>query len=291
MKTMTKRILVSAACLGMASLLLVYASWAWFSSSRAVRATGITLHVQTPNNVQISLTGGDSDTEWTEALEVDTKTLLASQIADFDPARPVFILPASTYAGMEDTVYATSRAKSDGQAYEDTIFYAGKPIVFSSQSGSYEGHFLDVPLYFRTRDESGVSLHLSKTEPGHTTGLASSDGSEIHKIARVAFLSGDKTANALGGTAPLVYAEEDRQTASVVTGESHSFALPQYLAFSGGVSEQSVVEIGGPVTENGVTKPAVQKAVLRIWIEGQDSRCTMNMGKKTFSVDLAFTAI
>lgn len=289
--TKTKKLIVSAACLGMASLLLVYASWAWFSSTRAVKAAGITLHVKTPDNIQISLTGGAADAEWTEALDVDTDAVLAAQIDNFDASRPVFVLPASTYAGFDHTLYATSRAKTDGQAYEDTTFYAGRPIGFSAQSGSYEGHYLDVPLYFRTWDESGASLHLSKTADGPpATRIISTDGSAIHTIARVAFLNGDKTQNAVGETIPLVYAEEDRQTASVVTGESHSFAVPDYLTFSGGLSDRRVVELAGPVEENGVTKLDVQKIVLRIWIEGQDNRCTMNMGKKTFTVHLAFAA-
>lgn len=286
---MKKQIVFSGACLFLATALLAYSSWAWFVSARDVKATGITLDVMAPNNIQISLTGGDDDAQWAEELSINTSDILAAQIADFNASKAVYVLPASTYGGFDGTVFATSRAKNNGEAYEDTVFYNGHALRYTAQSDSYEGHYIDIPLYFRTRDVNGASLYLEKNHNEKKTAISSLDDSDIYKIARVAFLNEEKTGNALGSTLPLVYAEEDRQTASVVTAQTAGFAVPEYITFgTDGFSNQCVVQIPG--REDGSAKPKIQKAVLRIWIEGQDRSCTSVMGNKKFSVSFVFTA-
>lgn len=292
-----KAILTAGLSVGVAVLLLSYAAYGWFTSTSTVTATGMTMSASAPNSIQISLVGDDDDKNWSDKVDVNVKEILKKQpgLGEMSPNSNLYILPASTLAGFDNTFFATISAKSNGQFTDDAVFTEGKPV--HKATDGYEGHYVDIPLYFRNQGEDLVTLALDKngdTNSKPTAITTEKKDNEITKIARVAFLDENKTLNSMKATTPLVLAGDGANTIQVVTGIDAPAVLEEskYLEFDAvtKLSKAGIIKVEPAVYggENG-TEYKVASMIVRIWIEGQDQACTVKVGNQIFKVDLKFT--
>lgn len=270
-----------------AVLALTYAGYAWFQISRAVTAEQISLAVAAPNNVEISL---DGLTGWTQNLVVDDMQKLHDDGLIVNGK----ISPASSLNGFDGQIFETRRANAAGRSDSDTPFSVAKGIVNTAEG--YEGFYLDLPLYFRTGAEADVPLYLVETLNGvkATDFVPVKEGQNLYKTARIAFLSeqdGSLVRNAMGGDTPLVLASSAADTASVVTqaAPGGSKVPPQYIAFQNNYSTKPIMALPAAQYEGGAQYQVV-KTTLRIWIEGEDEACLMDVGGQSFQVNLAFAS-
>lgn len=296
-RTTKKNILISSCGLGLAVLCLGYASFAWFTLGRTVYADGISLDVTAPNNIQISLKNSTDDADWSEHVTVDIKDVAEQAVQGYDKTQDnMFLLPSSTYAGFNDTVFYTTRAKTDGSTYENTVFNKGG-MVKQTKDG-FEGYYFDVPLYLRsaTDDQNGVDLFLDQNKgdsPNGTYILPTIADNNLYKTARVAFLNEDGTKNAMNSTEPLVLASPDRGvTTGVITSDTvvgGTPIAPVYLSFTNNISDMAITHLNPAEYSGNNVNYSVTAITVRIWVEGQDKYCVVGVGGKSFTVGLKFT--
>ncbi|MGN1095846.1 MAG: hypothetical protein ACI4QR_05615, partial [Eubacteriales bacterium] len=228
-----------------------------------------------------------------DTVSVDMSEIVKEIVGEtFDPESDRFyLLPASTYSGFNGTIWQTGSAKNDGSYAEGAIFEAGHKIKWNTSTSAFEGHFIDVPLYFRT--DGGQDLNIALSESATSINPVNENGNDndIEKAVRVAFLNKDcdKTSMGAGVDKPLVLASKnstglhDGEVIESVdaAGNISSAIPPKYLSFTDGKTEQLFT-----VNHEGVTQITV-----RIWVEGQDKSCIAKIGGQTFSVSLGFCVI
>ncbi|MGN0494035.1 MAG: hypothetical protein ACI4F7_10340 [Acutalibacteraceae bacterium] len=284
MSNRKKAVLLSAMSLAVAVLLLGYSAYGWFSMSRSVRAVGQNVTVTVPDNLMISLSESGP---WSESVTVELNDIV-KKLTETDPEKftegRFYLLPASTYAGFNDTVWQTGKAKHNGAPADDAVFYKGRRIMWNQSTSAFEGHWIDVPLYFMTDSEASVNVALLESTTSITP--VGTEDIAITKTVRAAFLNEDCTKSSMGDTAPLVFAGNN--STGVFGGEIIETATtkkpPVYLTFDeNGISVKQLFTVAA----NG----AVKQIVVRIWIEGQDENCIAKIGGQTFSLSLGFCAI
>ncbi|MEG0664719.1 MAG: hypothetical protein RR483_06440, partial [Clostridia bacterium] len=179
-----------------------------------------------------------------------------------------------------------------GTPHEGAIFNDGKEI--SLINSSYEGHYIDIPLYFRTASSADCSLFLDMAD-GKTDVISTNSSSNVSKVVRAAFLSFDKDKNSNGLNTPFVYAGEGNSTAKVIENKilpyPDNIITPQYIQKNPetGLSDK-IVEVKGATNINGIISYNVTPICVRIWIEGQDTYCTHTIANESFKVNLFFKA-
>lgn len=286
MSSAKKSVLLSALCVAVAALLLGYSGYGWMTMSRQVRAIGQNVSIAVPENLQISLSGTDGS--WSDSVTVELKYIVEKITEnDTSPNKPFnpdqgegfYLLPASSYNGTNHTIWQTGSAKHDGSPADGAVFEEGHRILWNASTSSFEGHYIDVPLYFRTDGETELRIALSQT----TTSITSGDTSDIDKVVRVAFLNDAGTASSMGDEEPLVFASPNSTGVfnGVVRKDATHTISPQYLRFTNTNLQQLFT----------VTPREVTKITVRIWVEGQDVNCVAKIGGKQFSVSLGFCVI
>lgn len=286
MSNSKKTIMLSALCLAVAVMLLGYSSYGWMTMTRRVRAIGQNVQVTVPENLQISLS---ADGPWTDSLNVElndiVKSLTQNDPAPYKPFNPesdmFYLLPASSYAGFDGTIWQTESARNDGSAAANAEFQRGSRIQWNGERGAFEGHWIDVPLYFKTDSESAVDIAL--LESASVTG----NDSNIQNTVRAAFLDSSCRTNSAGGGEPLVFAAPENHGVldgvvfgGVVIQDAHNKIAPKYMSFEDGKSAKLFTVRPG---QSGITR-----IVVRIWVEGQSRDCVAKIGGQTFSLSLGF---
>lgn len=277
MSNARKSVFISACSVAVAILLLGYSAYGWMTVSREVRAVGQNLSVDAPNNLEIALS---ADGPWAGTVTVPlseiVQTLTENDETKFDAESDskFFLLPASSYNGTDNTMWQTGVATG---VLDTTVFSKGHRVQWNTDMKAFEGHWVDVPLYFRTQSGKALTAGLQQDECTVTTA-----GKEpgILNVVRAAFLSEDTTKSADGTDTPLVF-EKNAQTVTVVTGATDT-TVPAYLEFTDGKTKKIF------------TVPADGSAcciVVRIWAEGQDSNCVAKIGGQAFDLSLGFTVI
>lgn len=161
----------------------------------------------------------------------------------------------------------------------------------------YEGHYVDIPLYFRNQGADAITLALDKAGNGisdkPTAITPVKQGSKIADIARVAFLSQDKLKNSMKTDTPLVLTGDGAISPKVLVGKTPTtFGDSKYILFTNDtkLSIDDIIKVE-PASYGGTDGTAYQVAsmVVRIWIEGQDQACTVSVGNQEFTVDLKFS--
>lgn len=297
MKNIKKSLILSALCVASLIIVLGYSAYGWFSLSRQVRAIGQNISVDVPENLQISLS---EDGEWSESVNVDMRALIKDITANderkFDPSSSdrYYLLPASTYSAVDGSIWNTGKANYDGSAATGAVFSQGNRIIWNPGTTSFEGHYIDVPLFFRTDGNKELKIALDKTK----TSITSVSGTgRVNEVVRIAFLNSYCNNSSMGGditlgntpmTEPLIYS-------SVTSTSLHGGVVikdvtadnvvetkePLYLTFTDNKSEQILTVKPGVVT----------KIHVRIWVEGQDKACTATIGGQAFDVKLGFCII
>lgn len=283
MNNRKKALLLSAMSLAVAILLLGYSAYGWFSMSRSVRAVGQNVTVTVPDNLMIALSESGP---WSESVTVVLNDIVKKLTKnDTDPLKPFksgqfYLLPASTYAGFDGTIWETGSAKNNGSAAETAVFKQGHRIQWNQSTTSFEGHWIDVPLYFKTDSESDVNVALLENDK-MIEKVGEGEG-DITKTVRAAFLNPtcDKTSMD-SDTVPLVFAGNNSEGVhdGVVIKNAVDKIPPKYLSFTDGKSDTLFT-----VKANGEAK----QIIVRIWIEGQDQKCVATIGGQTFKLSLGF---
>ena len=280
-----------------ATMLLAYSTYAWFTVTRTVKAQGIELSVTTSNDIQISLTGGSDVTEWSDTVTINMKDVVKSQLPEFD-TETFYLLPASSFSAFKDQIFTTTRAMTDGSAYADTVFNPAHTVVKNQEA--YEGHYIDIPLFFRTGWDEDIAIYLIKEINGvvATYIIPVNNVSNIAKTVRVAFLNVDRNETSFGGdnTEPLVYANADHGETPYVINDEYPNSeggklAPEYMLFNTDtkMSIKPVLNLTHAVYDSsGTVSYTVSEMIVRIWIEGQDSNCVAAIGGKSFSVGIGF---
>lgn len=278
---MQKRgIILSALSLAVAVMLLGYSAYGWMSMSRSVRAVAQNVTVSVPDNLLIS---ASESGPWSDSVTVELSDIVRELTKNDDnkyTSGKFYLLPASTYDGTEGTLWQTGSAKNDGSAAAGAVFEKGRRIKWNQSTTSFEGHWIDVPLYFKTDSESSVGVALSK---GATSIVPVSADADIVKTVRAAFLSADRTAPSTG-TEPLVLCDEFSNgvfEGKVIKNASQKIE-PKYLTYTDGLSTELFTVAPGD------TPTCI---VVRIWVEGQDISCVAKIGGQTFSLSLGFSSI
>lgn len=281
MTNIKKSLIFSALCVASIIIVLGYSAYGWMSMNNQVRAVGKNITVTVPENLHISLSPSDG---WTSTLNVNMEDIVKQATSgDTTPFNPggserFYLLPASTYNGVNDTIWQTGQAKDNGAPADGAVFDLGHRIKWNASTTSFEGHFIDVPLYFRTDGEVDLKIALYED----TTAITP-DTNNINKIVRVAFLNPACTASSMGNAEPLVLA--GNESTGVFNGKVIKNATekipPKYLSYTNKLSKQLFT----------VAHDAVTQITVRIWIEGQDQNCVAKLGGQSFSVSLGFCAI
>lgn len=281
-----KKILFTVFSVLVAVLLLAYSAYAWITMGRTVSAKGVQLKATTTDNIEIS-----TDTiNWSDSIVVNLKDIVSNTVDTFNAATDDFyLIPASTLNAFNGNIWTTERAKTTGMAYGDTVFIPGQPIS-KKGSNDFSGNYIDVTLYFRSAFDVDKDIKLDEVK----TVITGIDNENVAKVARLAFLSPGLDTNSQGGTVPYVYTKD---IASNVTNEvvnastAPNKTAPIYLSFSDGLSNATLFSLGGAdYNQTPMTYAPYKEIVVRIWIEGQDSNCTVDVGQKSFNVNLGFTA-
>ena len=274
-----------------ASMLLAYSAYAWMTVTRTVKAQGIELSVTTSNDLQISLKGGSNSSDWSDTISINMKDIVASNISEFKSTDEFYLLPASTFSAFNGEIFTTSRAMTNGQAYDGVDFKLAHTVVKNKEA--YEGNYIDIPLFFRTgSDQDTTAINLIKEINTVPVTYITPANENITKTVRVAFLNAEGTANSVGGTEPLIYADEERSTDYVIN-DSDANAVrppPVYMSFNTdqNMSDAAVLNLTAADYSSGTASYTVSQMTVRIWIEGQDSNCVAAIGGKSFSVGMGF---
>lgn len=285
MSNRKKALLLSAMSLAVAILLLGYSAYGWFSMSRSVRAVGQNVTVTVPDNLMISTSGADGT--WSESVTVKLEDIVREKLTEEEKERfdassgKFYLLPASTYDGFNGNIWQTGSANFDGSAAYGAVFEKGRQIKWNQSTSAFEGHWIDVPLYFKTDSEADVNVALLESK---TKIITENEDKSITKTVRAAFLNEDCTISSMGRAEPLVFAGNNSTGVfeGVVIKNSDNIIEPKYLDLSGGQSEQLFT-----VEKNG----KVKRITARIWIEGQDQNCVAKIGGQSFSLSLGFCSI
>lgn len=287
MSNSKKTILLSALCVAVAILTLGYSAYGWMSMSREVRAIGQNISITVPENLMISTS---LDGPWSDTVNVDMKSLVKALTANdekkFTDSDSFYLLPASTYSGIDGTIWQTGNAKTDGSYADGAVFSAGNCIKWNASTSSFEGHYIDVPLYFRTDGDVDPNLQIALAESATSIEPAGENGNKIENAVRVAFLNSECNAPSTGSE-PLVLASKNSTglhggVIKSVSGNTITEYTPKYLEFNEGGKTSQLFS---------VTTGAVTQITVRIWVEGQDRSCIAMIGGQTFSVSLGFCVI
>lgn len=279
-----KALMISALCVASAVILLGYSAYGWMTMSRQVRAVGQNVSVTVPENLQISLS---ADGEWAESVNTYLEEIVegitkddTSPLKPFNPggSERFYLLPASSYNGVNGSIWKTESAKFDGSPSDSAVFEEGHRIQWNASTTSFEGHYIDIPLYFRTDGENELRIALY-----NDTTSVTPDTNGINQIVRVAFLRSDCTASSMGDNEPLVYAcsESTGVFGGNVIKNATEKIPPKYLEFTDKKTQQLFTVRPGEVTQ----------ITVRIWVEGQSVNCVAAIGGQSFSVSLGFCII
>lgn len=280
--SLRKTLIPGIALLLVSVLALSGASYAWFTLSRTVTATGITLTITAPNNLVIANT-------------VDgTYSHTATKDEDFGTGR---LYAASSLTGAEGSFFAASqRIAESGAPTADTLFLTGTevtPVALDT-----DGYYADFSFWIKTSGLNNVGVtisHLTTGEhPSTVSDVAATPPTSLSEAVRVAVLRPDGTL--FDANTENVYAFGNADYFAGINGPIAT------LAGSGwqGVADTHLVDglttppydaiftvLGGP---DDSANPPIE-ILVRVWIEGQDRDCISSNAKATFNLQLSFSDV
>lgn len=282
-----RKLIPAIAMLLVAAVALGSASFAWFTMSRQVTATGIELTAIAPTNLLISST--DITGAGTSTLYSESATLTSS----FGTGK---LIPASSKDGL--AFFAANQIKSAdaGAPNAQTTFSA----VSTALADGVNGYYADFKLWLKTDGDVAIDVKVSQvlsfvadktTEAG--TNL------DISGAVRFAILDGAGTAlitgNCIDGSTALstnnVYGPNGVGT-SAGTNVSYFSGLTGPIGANSGTDHYKGVTItpNADATLFTVAAGGTPTAItVRVWIEGQDDNCvTLTGAKADFTVQLGF---
>lgn len=254
MKMNAKRRMIPAiAMLAISAVVLSTASYAWFTMSRSVTASGITLKAVAPTNLLIS---DKADGSFTEEAK------LTMNFGDYK------LIPASSADGLNFYTPNQIKSASNGAPVAETKFSKATDALTNAQSGYYA----DFKLWLKTTGEEDVDVTVAQL----LSTIKDKTGT-LSGAARFAVLNGDGTALLTADTKN-VYATNAGATTEdyfdTVTGPLTADCLQ-----NGETGKENAWK-GAAITAN--DKNSLFKCLkdgnpvaitVRVWLEGQDKQC------------------
>lgn len=286
-------LLPAIAMLLISAIALSSASYAWFTMSRTVTATGIELTALAPANLRISNAEGGTYAE--------TTALTMSFTGSGDKLYK--LMPVSSKDGLKFFAAGNILMADNGAANATTVFTlvgdpaAGDPID-GKISDARDGYYADFNLWLKTTGEEDVYVTLSTTLTSIKMKTAEST-SQLHKAVRVAILDGAGTAKLTEtGSNPYIYADGSAATyftgvTGAVTAAGAGQNAGEAVSFIGanpaaGETATALFKVTGGSAGDGNTPV---KITVRVWIEGQDARCITANNTDAFQITLGFKDI
>ncbi len=290
-----KAFLLTALSLVVTVVLLSYSAYAWYTMSRTVKTTGMQMSITSPENLQISF---DNGATWNTFVTLNMEELVAAMVEGYDPEQDDFFLsPASTYDATDENLFTSRTTNGYLTDMTNARLQPALPMGWNSDTATYEGGYIDIPLLFRLTSSGNGELYLTNGSAVVAVGEEAED-SGITSTVRVAFLNNEKTGNSYGGenaAVPLVFAQDPEMGArGVVTydaaTETYLPRAPRYFTYDEtGAGDLPLLYLQGTTQDTeGETVYYSASLVVRIWIEGQDANCLPKIGMKSFSLILAF---
>ena len=251
MKMNAKRRMIPAiAMLAISAVVLSTASYAWFTMSRSVTATGITLKAVAPTNLQISNAVDGTFGETTELTMSFGENKL---------------IPASSADGLN--FYAPNQIKeaNGGAPVADTKFSEAKDALSADKSGYYA----DFKLWLKTTGEENVDVTVAQL-----LSTISDKTGELSGAARFAVLNADGTALLKPGTNNVYGTKAGTSVVDyfdTVTGPLKADCLD--TATNADAWKGAAIMANSTNTLFTCEVNKVVPITVRVWLEGQDKDC------------------
>ena len=265
MKTMSnkKKLIPAIAMLLVSAITLGTSTYAWFTMSRSVTATGIQLTAVAPNNLLISnaLAG-----TYAETTAIDLSAITGK------------LIPASSADGLAFFAADEVKSGSAGAPVATTNFTDVSAIPLT---GATDGYYVDVPLWLKTTGDAAVTVTVSQLLSNVTKGAGDPD---ITGAVRFAVLNGDADDLCVAAT-NVIYGTK------LGTSNVNYFATVTGPVAAAGTTGWAGVAITPNSTNTLFTVPAGGTAfpiTVRVWIEGQDLDCIATAAKGIFNLTVGF---
>ena len=277
MKAM-KKLIPALAMLLVSAVVMSSASFAWFTMSREVTATGMNVTVTAPNNLLIKAKTG-TPTEYT-ALATNTA-------ADY------WLKPASTIDGNNFFVLADgSSVKTNGERDEaNSVYVVGNAaeaqpgVDATTVNYSKVGAYVDFVYYIKTEGDQAVDIGIDSdiVVERNDNGKATADGL---KAVRFAIVDGYKPGETENGAVATTI-----ETNNVWTGTgTYTVNTPdkkaiKQLGTEGHVTNAADLDVVKALTPGNtdtaskvftVAPGKVSVITIRVWVEGEDTNCTID---------------
>jgi len=300
----THKIIPAMAMLLVSAVVLSTASYAWFTMSRTVTATGITLNAIAPTNLLIS---NAVDGTYLETAAV-TET--------FGTAK---LIPASSVDGIKFFAPRALKFANDG-APDATTYFDDVSLIPIVADPITDGYYADFKFWLKTTGEDPVDVTVSQILSAITDNeLTTATG--ISRAARFAILKGNGTAldGAPSNTYGLLTATDDTNPASNVDWFTDVGPADALLSTTGPIvsfdaatnirTEKLAVDaLNLPETmpETYMTLNSDNKLftvpadgaegspfaiTIRVWIEGQDAECITSETPADFNIKVGFSDV
>jgi len=274
-KSRTK-LIPAVAMLVISAIVLTSASYAWFTMSRTVTASGISLTAIAPTNLLIS---DEENGTYAEEAIITTS---------FGSAK---LIPASSVEGLNFFAPRAILGEDDGAPRASTYFddVSDKPIIATPAT---DGYYADFKLWLKTTGEDDVEVTVSRILSAVTSGAVDPD---ITGAVRFAILNED-------GDGLIVALSKN--TYGLTTGGTTNvswfntvvgpIAVEGIGGFAGvnidadiNSSNTLFTVLGGPDGEDN----APIGITVRVWIEGQDDDCISDAAAAVFNMVIGFSDV
>lgn len=307
-----KRIIPAVAMFALSAVMLTSSTYAWFTMSKEVNMTGLSMSATANSGMEIALasvndSGGISDAHPgdTDAEKGWTSSVVVGQYySDIGKLRP-----ASSTNG-ERLFYATDASD------RGTTANNYKEIVLTDNSNNYNmavvtkrnqlstntditstgdvGYYVDIPVYLRTNKTGGeaesIYCKMKIQKMDDAGNISASESDDLYKAVRIAFIKSD------GSSTGKIFGVDD-------TYYNGGAANDEGEGKRGSVTvEKSCVTVTGAFTDingedTGLTiSPAAAGEThghldfkVRVWIEGESFYCSDSTAGQGWNIDLAFS--
>lgn len=298
---MRKQVVVTLLFLIVSLSVLGMASFAWFSSNRAVTAGGMTISVQMPINIMASLIPpptpenpgapmtvtsleGFKNTFQFGSMSVSDGNVL---LAEYD-----MLVPVSSADGINFLYLPFRYIDSNGTPKSD-VTPSNYTLV---PEGSNIGYYIDIPLYLLTTTPLDLEVYVSHLDIGAPD--IDSGGVSITGAVRAAVVlkEGDTYRSLVvakdSGAVPLTRTLPFEKTYYPMFYDGYSAvemsedkAVYESIAYP--PTEQNSFTLSKSEIVDGVPTYYISELHIRIWVEGSDASAVLNNAGAYFTVSMA----
>lgn len=274
----TRKLIPAIAMLLVAAAVMSTASYAWFTMSKQVTATGMNVTVTAPSNLVI-------------ATEFSGPYAASANLEVLD--HTYYVVPASSVDGETFFVLdSTSAVDGAGKRLIDSKYVTGEKAVAATTPGTITsatiGAYVDFKYYIKTDGGAPVKLYVKSVK------LGQENAKDAGKNAiRFAILDGFTSINETGTARTTI------NDNNVYTGAG-TYAVPgkaiKTIQTNGTVTEDDLAAVEaftvGSTELFTVIPGAISVITIRVWLEGEDESCTVgNAASMKFNLEVVFADI